>query len=76
VRALKAEAATHISIGGAELAGEALRAGLVDEINLFLNPIAVGGGKPALPDGLRIGLELLDEHRFESGVVHVHYRVG
>ncbi|TCM38911.1 RibD domain-containing protein [Kribbella sp. VKM Ac-2568] len=67
--------ADDITIGGAELAGEAMAAGLVDECHLFLGPIVVGGGKRALPDGVRVQLELLDEHRFKSGVVHLRYGV-
>jgi dihydrofolate reductase len=74
VRALKASAERDLTVGGAELAGHALRAGVVDEIQLFLNPVVVGGGKRALPDGVRVGLELLDEHRFGSGVVYLRYR--
>jgi dihydrofolate reductase len=76
VRALKDAADADIAIGGPELAGEALLAGLVDEIHLFLNPIVVGGGKRALPDGVRAGLELLSERRFAGGVVHLHHRVA
>jgi dihydrofolate reductase len=75
VRKLKASAERDLSIGGAALGGEALRAGLVDEFHLFLSPIVVGGGKAALPDGLRIQLELLDERRFANGTVCVQYRV-
>ena len=75
VRQLKASAPTDLSIGGAEITGQALRAGLVDELHLFLCPVIVGGGKPALPSDLRLDLELLDERRFDNGVVHVHYRV-
>jgi dihydrofolate reductase len=75
VRAMKASAEADISIGGAHLAAEALRAGLVDEINLFLNPVLIGGGNPALPDGVRTDLDLVDERRFGNGVVHLHYRV-
>ena len=74
VRALKAAAERDITVGGAELAGQALAAGLVDECNLFLSPIVVGGGTPALPDGVRVELELLGERRFGNGVVYVHYR--
>ena len=55
------------------LAAHAIRAGLVDEIHLLVNPIIVGGGKAALPDDVRLRLELLDEHRFANGVVHLHY---
>jgi len=73
VRALKASADRDISVGGPELAGQAIAAGLVDEISLFLNPIVVGGGTPALPDGVRVPLELLEERRFGNGVVYVRY---
>jgi dihydrofolate reductase len=75
VRRLKESSTTDLSVGGAELAGQAFGAGLVDECHLFLFPIVVGGGKRALPDGVRAGLELLDERRFANGVVHLHYRV-
>jgi dihydrofolate reductase len=75
VRALKTSSQNDLSIGGAHLAAEALRAGLVDEIHLFLSPIVVGGGTRALPDGIRLDLALLDETRFANGVVHLHYRV-
>jgi dihydrofolate reductase len=73
VRALKASAERDITVGGAELAGHALRAGVVDEIQLFLTPVVVGGGKRALPDGVRLALELLDERRFANGVVYARY---
>ncbi|NUT56369.1 MAG: deaminase, partial [Thermoleophilia bacterium] len=63
-------------IGGPELAGEALAAGLVDRIELLLSPVIVGGGKRALPDGASARLELTDERRFANGVVHLGYRVG
>jgi dihydrofolate reductase len=76
VRRLKAEAERDISVGGPGLAGEALRAGLVDECHLFLSPVLVGGGTRALPDGVRLPLELLGERRFANGVVHLHYRVA
>ena len=75
IRRLKEQSPRDISIGGAELAGEAIKAGLVDEIHLLLHPIVVGGGRRALPDGALVRLELLDERRFASGVVHVHYRM-
>jgi dihydrofolate reductase len=76
IRLLKETSASDISIGGAELAGQALAEGLVDELHLLLVPFVVGGGKRALPDGVRLGLELLDERRFQSGVVHLHYRTS
>ena len=60
--------------GGADLAAQAIKAGLVDELHLFLSPVVVGGGKPSLPDDVRLELELLDERRFANGVVHLHYR--
>jgi dihydrofolate reductase len=76
VRAMKASAASDISVGGPELAGHAIRAGLVDEYHLFLTPILVGGGTAALPDDVRVGLELVEERRFASGVVYLHYRIA
>ena len=75
VRQMKASAERDISVGGSELADQAIRAGLVDELNLFLSPVIVGGGKKALRDDVRVQLELLDERRFGNGVVHLHYRV-
>jgi dihydrofolate reductase len=76
VREMKASTERDISVGGPELAGQALAAGLVDECHLFLAPLLMGGGTRALPDGLRLQMELLDERRFGSGVVHLHYRVA
>jgi dihydrofolate reductase len=76
VRELKASAERDLTIGGPELAGQALTSGLVDELHLFINPVIVGGGTPALPAGARAQLELLGEHRFGNGVVQLHYRVG
>jgi riboflavin biosynthesis pyrimidine reductase len=75
VRRLKAEAARDVSVGGPELAAEAIKAGLVDEYQVFVTPIIVGGGTRALPDGVRVQLGLLDERRFDNGVVYVRYRV-
>lgn len=76
IRRLKESSARDISIGGAELAGQAISAGLVDECRLLLVPVLVGGGKRALPGGVSVGLELLDERRFLSGVVQLHYRLA
>jgi dihydrofolate reductase len=74
VRRLKASAERDVTVGGPDLAAQALRAGLVDECHLFLSPVVVGGGKRALPEDVRLELELLDERRFGNGVVHLHYR--
>jgi dihydrofolate reductase len=74
VRRMKASAQRDISVGGAELAAAAFRAGLVDECHLLLSPVLVGAGKRALPDDVRLELELLDVRRFGNGVVHLHYR--
>jgi dihydrofolate reductase len=74
VRRLKDDADRDLSVGGPGLAQHAFEAGLVDEVHLFVNPVAVGGGKPALPTGLRVDLELVDERRFTNGVVHLHHR--
>ena len=73
---MKESAESDITIGGAELAGQAIAAGLVDEVHLLLAPVLIGGGKRALTDGIRAQLDLLDERRFHSGVVHLHYRVS
>lgn len=70
---LKESSARDLTIGGATLAGQAIAAGLVDECHLFLSPVLVGGGKRALPDDVKVRLELLDERRFRSGVVHLRY---
>ena len=75
VRQLIGSAPHDISVGGPELAAEAIKAGLVDECHLFVNPVVVGGGNPALPSNVRLDLDLLDEHRFGNGVVHLHYRI-
>ena len=72
---LKATAGSDLIVGGANLAAQAFQAGLVDECQLFVVPVAVGGGKPALPTGMRVDLELLDERRFGNGVVRLRYRV-
>lgn len=72
---IKAAAERDITVGGPNLAGQAIKAGLVDECHLFLVPILVGGGKQSLPNGVRVTLELLDERRFGNGVVHLHYRI-
>ena len=75
VRRIKDESERDLCVGGPELAAHALRAGLVDELQLFLSPIVVGGGNPALPGDVRVPLELLDERRFGNGVVYLRYRV-
>ena len=76
IRRLKAESERDISVGGPHLAAEALRAGLVDECQMFLCPFVVGGGIASLPDGVRLELELLEERQFSKGVVQLHYRVN
>jgi dihydrofolate reductase len=75
IRQMKAAATRDIAVSGPTLAAEALRHGLVDECHLFLSPIVVGGGRPALPDNVWLQLELLDERRFGNGVVYLHYRI-
>ena len=74
IEGMKEESARDLSIGGPHLAAEAIRAGLVDEYRLFLAPVVIGGGTASLPDDVRLDLELIDERRFGSGVVHLHYR--
>jgi dihydrofolate reductase len=75
VRRLKEESGSDLSIGGATIGAEAFRHGLVDECVLLLCPVVVGGGKPALPRGIRVDLELLDQRRFGNGVVYVRHAV-
>jgi len=76
IRKLKRESKHDIGIGGAELAGLALEANLVDECHLFLNPVIVGDGKPAFRTALRRNLELLETRSFSTGVIHLHYRIA
>ena len=73
IRQLKQTTGRDMTVGGANLAGQALTAGLVDELTLLLVPVTVGGGKPALPIGARLNLELLDTRRFASGAVYLKY---
>jgi dihydrofolate reductase len=75
IRNLKVVSDRDIGIGGPDLAQHAFRAGIVDELHLFLFPVVVGGGKPGLPKDVRLHLELLDEHRLANGVVHLHHRI-
>ncbi|KYH43754.1 dihydrofolate reductase family protein [Branchiibius sp. NY16-3462-2] len=75
VRRLKDFSDVDVSIGGATIAAEAFRHGLVDECVLLLCPVTVGGGKPALPRDLRLDLELLEQGHFDNGVVSVRYAV-
>ncbi|HEU5214673.1 MAG TPA: dihydrofolate reductase family protein [Gaiellaceae bacterium] len=74
IRRLKESSRSDITIGGAELAGQAIAEGLVDECHLFLGPVLVGGGKRALPTGVHAEIELLAERRFDNGVVYLRYR--
>jgi dihydrofolate reductase len=74
VRAMKDAASRDLTIGGPTLAAQALEHGLVDECHLFLNPVAVGAGLPALCPSTRLRFELVDQRRFGNGVVHLHYR--
>jgi dihydrofolate reductase len=76
VREMKAKATRDISVGGPHLAAEAIKAGLVDEYHLFLTPVVVGGGNRALPDDVRVKLELVDERRFRNGTFYLHYRTS
>ena len=76
VRAMKADARQDLSIGGPELAAHALRASLVDECEIYLTPVVVGGGTHWLPPGLGFGLSLVEEHRFRGGVVFLRYSLN
>ncbi len=70
---MKASAPRDISVGGPDLAAQAIRAGLVDEFHLLISPVVVGGGKRSLPEHVRVDLQLLSERRFANGVVHLSY---
>lgn len=75
IRQLKESLSTDITISGANLAGQAIRAGLIDEFHFLIHPIILGGGNSALPDDILVQLQLVNEYRFKSGVVHLHYRI-
>ncbi len=75
VRRLKSSANYDVTVTGPELAAHALRAGLVDEVQMFVNPLVVGGGKRFFPDGMRLALELVEERSFRNGVLTVRYAV-
>ncbi len=72
---MKAAAGHDMAVGGPELAGRALKASLVDELQLFFTPVLVGGGKKALPDGVSARLALVEERRFGNGTVFARYSV-
>jgi dihydrofolate reductase len=74
-QAMKDSLDRDIAIGGPDLAAQAFKAGLVDHCQLFLTPVLVGGGKPALPKDVRLDLDLVSEYRFDSGVVFLDYRL-
>jgi dihydrofolate reductase len=74
VRDMKRSATSDLTVGGANLAAHAFKGGLVDECQLLIRPVVVGGGKPALPRDARAELELVDERRFTNGVVYLRYR--
>jgi dihydrofolate reductase len=76
VRDMKRSATGDLTVGGANLAAQAFKSGLVDECHLFVYPVLVGGGKPALPSDVRAELELVDERRFPSGVVYLRHRLA
>ncbi|MHB8661073.1 MAG: dihydrofolate reductase family protein [Acidimicrobiales bacterium] len=75
VRAMKASAASDLTVGGSTFAAHAFNAGLVDECHLFVHPVLVGDGKRAFPTATRIQLQLLEERRFGNGVVSLRYRI-
>ena len=75
VQRMKAAATHDLTVGGADLAAQAIGAGLVDELHLFVWPLVLGGGKPAFPGGARLGLDLRDADRLASGITHLRYDV-
>ena len=75
VREMKASATSDLTVGGAHLAAQAFKAGLVDECHLFIHPVLLGGGKPGLPKDVRVELELLDDRRL-TNVAYLRYRIS
>lgn len=73
VRRLKADVEHDITVDGPELAAQAVRAGLVDEFQMIVCPVIVGGGKRFFPDGVRLDLEQVEDRRFGNGVVVLRY---
>jgi dihydrofolate reductase len=73
VRAMVTDQEQDVSIGGPTLASHALRAGIVDDIHLFIVPHIVGGGTPCWPAGLPLQLDLAEQERFSDGTVYLHY---
>jgi dihydrofolate reductase len=76
VRQMKAAVGSDLTVGGPNLAAQAIKAGLVDEFHLFVTPVVVGGGKQSLPNNVNLKLQLLDQRRFGNGVIHLHYRTS
>ena len=74
IRQMKASAGRDMTVGGPDLAAQAIKAGLVDEYHLFVVPVVVGGGKQSLPENVRLSLELMDLRRFDRGIVYLQYR--
>jgi dihydrofolate reductase len=75
IRRLKESSSSELSIGGAEVGGQAITAGLVDELRLLLAPVTVGAGKPALPAGIQPKLQLNETRTFANGFVYLSYRL-
>jgi dihydrofolate reductase len=73
LRRLKAGAEHDISVGGPALAAQVIDAGLVDEVQLFLKPVVVFGGKHALPLTAEVHLKLREERRFHDGTILLRY---
>ncbi len=74
VRRMKATSERDITVGGPELAAQAIRSGLVDEYDVFIVPYVAGGGNRFLPKDVHMQLVLLNERRFGNGAIHLHYR--
>ena len=73
VRRLKESTEQDLTVDGPELAGQAVRAGLVDEYHLIIAPVVVGGGTRFFPDEVRVDLQLIDHRSFGNGVVVLRY---
>ena len=76
VREIKDASTRDMTVAGPQLAASAIKAGLVDELQLFVTPAVIGAGKPALPENVRLNVELLDERRFGNGTVYLRYGIS
>lgn len=75
VRQLKNQPGKDIGVGGANLASTFIKHGLVDEFQVYIHPVAIGGGKPMFPINEKLDLEFVESQDFSGGVVMLKYRI-